>query len=667
MDMDAETARRLPDLLAEVLERPPEQWDAFLAAACGNDPALRAEVLSLAGRQTASHGFLETPAYVFPDASTVGLDQGELEPGETLGDCKILALIGEGGMGEVYLADDTRLGRRVAVKLLKRHLHDALGQRFRQEQRVLAGLTHPGIARLYNASVADGRAYLVMEYVEGDRLDDFCDKRCLSIDERLTLFRKVCAAVAYAHQNLVIHRDLKPANIRVTPEGEPKLLDFGIAKLVDPQADHDHAQTVTQYGAMTPGYASPEQLRGENVTTATDIYSLGVVLYELLCGRRPFDPHARRPVEAGREETVTRPSGTEPVAEAAERRAATPARLRRRLAGDLDNIVLLAMRPDPARRYPSVSQLVEDIRRHLEGQPVAARKETLRYVGAKLIARNKAFTAAAALVLLTLVGGIIATSWQAHRADEQRRRADRRFDDVRRLADSLMGEIHDSVQTLAGSTPTRKLIVARALEYLDNLSKEADTPALRLDMAAAYEKLGDVQGNPYFANLGDTGGALASYLKAKGLLHSLAGPGNPPTAEVLMGLGRIDRALGDIAEVKGDYPETVRAYRQSLDVFAQLAREKPSDPGGDRRIGPRLRNLGGRSRPDGKRAGGAGALLRAVARLPAKAGRPGSGQCKIPAGRGHRGHETRRIDVERQGARGQRHRPRRGGSEDAGR
>ncbi len=578
--MNAETARRLPDLLADLLERPPEQWDAFLADACGDDPALRVEVLSLAGCQATSSEFLETPAYVLPDAVIDSLNQGELKPGETLGDCKVLELIGEGGMGEVYLADDTRLGRRVAVKLLKRHLQDALGQRFRQEQRVLAGLTHPGIARLYDASGADGRAYLVMEYVEGEPLDKFCDNRRLSISGRLTLFRKVCAAVSYAHQNLVVHRDLKPANIRVTLDGEPKLLDFGIAKLLDPATEGDAGHTVTQFGAMTRSHASPEQLRGESVTTATDTYSLGVVLYELLCGRLPFDPKHRDADQA-----APRFGAVTLTPAIAEERGTTPVRLGRQLAGDLDNIVRLALRPEPARRYPSVSQFSDDLRRHLEAQPVTARKETLRYVAAKFITRNRAFAVAALLALLALIGGIAATGWQAHQAnvqrrlaDAQRQKAEQRFEDVRHLADSLMGEIHDSVQDLAGATPTRKLIVSRALEYLDNLSRDADTPALRLDLAAAYRKIGDVQGNQYSSNLGDSDGALASYRKAETLLTPLPEAATGSTMTARVELGRIERALGDMAQFRGDFAEMTRRYRQSLEIFAQLEREQPSDP-----------------------------------------------------------------------------------------
>ena len=296
------TAARLPDLVADALALPPAGRAAFLTRACGGDDALLTEALALAGHDSGT--FLERPAYALEDNDLAPPGGGELPPGVTLGDCRVIALLGEGGMGEVYLAEDTRLERRVAVKLLKRRLDDAsLARRFRHERRVLAALTHPNVARLYGGGTTpEGRPYLVMEYVEGEPLDRFCDRRGLGVTARLALFRKVCAAVSYAHQNLVVHRDLKPANIRVTPEGEPKLLDFGVAKLLDPEGSTGTRAdpTMTLAAAMTPEYASPEQLRGEAITTASDVYSLGVVLFELLCGERPCTLKNRRPDELAR-------------------------------------------------------------------------------------------------------------------------------------------------------------------------------------------------------------------------------------------------------------------------------------------------------------------------------------------------------------------------------
>ena len=579
--MESERTQRVMDLYLDACELAPGDQTTFLQDRCGTDDALREEVAALLRARTDEPDFLAEPIFCVGAELLADAAAGTLRPGDRLGDCVVESLLGIGGMGEVYLARDRVLGRPVAVKLIQRGRGSDLLRHFRHERQVLAGLNHPHIARLYGGAVTPtGQAYLVMEYVEGEGLDVYCRERCLSVADRLVLFRKVCAAVSHAHQHLVVHRDIKPANIRVTPEGEPKLLDFGIAKLLDPTMEGNDRHTMTQLGAMTRSYASPEQLRGESVTTATDIYTLGVVLYELLCGILPFDPKHR-----DADQTAPRPGSVAFTTDIARERGTTPARLGRQLAGDLDNIVQLAMRPEPARRYPSVSQFSDDLRRHLEAQPVTARKETLRYVAAKFVTRNRALAVAASLALLALIGGIAATGWQAHRADVQRRLADaqrlkaeRRFEDVRHLADSLMGEIHDSVQDLAGATPTRKLIVSRALEYLDNLSQDADTPALRLDLAAAYRKIGDVQGNPYGSNLGDTDGALASYRKAENLLISPPDAKAGGTETARLELGRTERALGDMAELRGDFAEMTRRYRQSLEIFSHLAREQPSDP-----------------------------------------------------------------------------------------
>ena len=439
------------DIFAQVWEPPPEEQTAVLAQACPDDEAVRREVISLLQARGAAPDFLAAPAL----QDGLGLlksavAEGELQPGEMLAECWVLSLLGEGGMGEIYLAEDTRLERRVAVKLLKQRVDDAsLARRFRHERKILAALTHPNIARLYGGgTTAAGRSYLIMEYVEGERLDHFCQRRGLGITERLTLFRKVCAAVAYAHQNLVVHRDLKPANIRVTAEGEPKMLDFGIAKLLDPDGASGGQidATLTLSAAMTPEYASPEQIKGEPNNTVSDVYSLGVVLYELLTGQRPYAHlRGRRPDELARaicEEEPPRLSTvanlTFTVAPASAGSVGEPAldhkahlRLRQQLKGDLDNIVGKALHRNPARRYPNVIQLADDLRRYAEGQPVSARRDTFAYRTGKFVRRNKAtVAAAAALAVLALVVGLVVATLEA-------RRANRRFADVRRWA---MGE-----------------------------------------------------------------------------------------------------------------------------------------------------------------------------------------------------------------------------------
>jgi eukaryotic-like serine/threonine-protein kinase len=282
-----EQAERLAGLVKAAVERGPDAWPAFLDEACRLDPEMRAKVEALLSHRERASRFIEKPAVEL--AAETFFRGGVPKVNDAIGNYKILSLVGGGGMGDVYLARDRQLHRLVALKFVRYGLHSSdLTHRFQREEQILASLSHPNIARLYGGAVtAEGVPYFVMEYVDGTRLDDYCEKNHLSIRERLALFRKVCGAVAYAHQHLVIHRDIKPGNIRVTVEGEPMLLDFGIAKLLDPAASLGAEQTVTSARAMTPEYASPEQVRGESMATTSDVYSLGVVLYKLLSGKSP--------------------------------------------------------------------------------------------------------------------------------------------------------------------------------------------------------------------------------------------------------------------------------------------------------------------------------------------------------------------------------------------
>ena len=465
-----EEAARVPDLFAEASALPADQQPGYLERACASSAALRAEVESLLGFGSKLPEFLARPA-IGRGLEQLGLGAaGELPTGTLLGEHRVVSLLGIGGMGEVYLAEDTVHGRQVALKLIGQgRVEEVRGRHFRHERKVLAALNHPHIARLYGSGVTpDGRAYLVMEYVEGERLDRFCETRGLGINERLALFRKVCAAVSYAHQNLIVHRDLKPANIRVTPEGEPKLLD---PEGTDARSD----PTLTMQGAMTPEYASPEQLKSEPITTGADVYSLGVVLYELLCGQRPFAHlKGRRPDELARavcEEEPPRPStvagrtssALAATAQPVEQIPTTittaqmrPATLRRRLEGDLDNIVAKALQKELSRRYPSVLALSEDLRRHGEGLPVRARRDTLRYRTGKFVRRHKAGVAAVSLLVLALVGGLVATTWQARLATEQRDRA-RLAQAKAEAAQKQSDRINRFLQQLLGSASPRKM------------------------------------------------------------------------------------------------------------------------------------------------------------------------------------------------------------------
>ena len=564
-------AEAVAELFKSALERPPAERADYLNAACDN-PEVRAEVESLLRAHGRANNFIDGSALEFAAEMLAQGPSPDLQP--QISGYQIISRIGAGGMGDVFLAEDLKLHRRVALKLVRPGMWSAeIRQRFQYEEQILASLNHPNIAHLHGAGVAsDGTPCFVMEYVEGAPIDHYCQRENLSLQARLDLFRKVCAAVQYAHQHLVIHRDLKPSNILVTNDGEPKLLDFGIAKLLTP-TDSTLQPAVTIAGMMTPNYASPEQVRGENVTTASDVFGLGVLLYELLTGRRPYRTRTTSPHEVVRlicEVEPERPSTAVRERES----SASDARL---LLGDLDNIVLMALRKEPERRYQSVAQFSEDIRRYLEGLPVSAHKDTVGYRASKFIRRHKVAVIAALLFAGTLVAGIVATEWEAHRANVQRLRAERRFNDVRRLAHSLMFEIHDSVQNLQGSTPTRRLIVTRALEYLDGLAREAgDNASLQRELATAYEKVGEIQGNPYSANLGDTAGALTSYEKAAHIREALRQ--TAATTDSEMELGRTYRALGDILEVKGEVPQTIKEYERSLQLFVRLAAANPADP-----------------------------------------------------------------------------------------
>jgi non-specific serine/threonine protein kinase/serine/threonine-protein kinase len=623
--------------VAELLA--PGKRPDYLDQACAGDSELRIEVESLLrALSQAGSEFMVRPAGELMQPA-----DGEVQVisriGRRLGPYQVVAEIGQGGMGEVYRAMrmDGQFDQQVAIKLVRVGLRSSfMVERFLHERQILATLNHPNIARLLDGGTTeDGVPYLVMELIDGDRIDAYCQAHRLSVTERLQLFLPACAAVEYAHQRLIVHRDIKPGNILVAEDRTPKLLDFGIAKIIDASGE---AET-TMARPMTPEYASPEQIRGEPITTATDVYSLGMVLYHLLTGRSPYLVSSRIPSRLSYAITETEPQRPSSVVmtpvrvEAHEAvpsahvdavlsdREPTAALLRRRLSGDLDNILLMALRKEPERRYGSVQQLSADITRHLNGLPVSASKGSWSYTAGKFIARHRAAVAAAALVLVALVAGIAATEHQANIARVERAKAQKRFDDVRQFSNSLIFDIHDALQDIPGTTQARNLLLDRAVQYLDRVAKDAnDDIDLQRELALGYQRLATVQGDATVSNLGQVSAAEASSRKAEALFEAVARanpanttdqlnvamihrkkamsnvyyPDGRPEIEKALAFSdplmradgqnpkvRMERAielqvLGASLDLSGEREQSAETYRQSLDMARSVARLDPN-------------------------------------------------------------------------------------------
>ena len=515
--MSPETWQEIKRIFDAAVELTPSAQPAFLNSTCRDDD-MRREVERMLAADYATvldHSLLATHSFA----------EGARLEGRRIGRYRIVDEVGRGGMGAVFSAvrDDGQFDQKVAIKVILSGLNtDTIARRFRNERQILASLEHPNIARLLDGGMSDdGLPFYVMEFIEGEPIDDYCRTRELTLHARLDLFRQVCAAVSYAHRRLIVHRDIKPSNILVTPAGEVKLLDFGIAKVVS-QTNGDERGTATQLGLMTPAYASPEQFRGEQVTTATDIYSLGVVLYRLLTGQLPYDLTGLRLDQMLRLVCETEPPRPSHAIANLETSTETIESNPQMLKGDLDNIVLKALKKEPDRRYESVEQFSEDIRRYLAELPVSARPDTFSYRASKFVKRNRVAVITASLVFFALIAGIVGTTYQARAARRERERAEKRFEQVRKLANNVVFKYHDAIADLPGATATREMLVKDALEYLDNLSQDAqDNPALAQELALTYLKIGNVQGETYRANLGDSSGALVSYGKSVEILESL--------------------------------------------------------------------------------------------------------------------------------------------------
>ncbi len=550
--------RNLQDIFDEICLLDEDMRRGILEERCQDDAGLRSEVERL------------VRAY---DQERAANAEASVTPGgRRFGVWQTIHLIARGGMGEVWLARraDGQHEQQAALKILSPYLaaSDSV-DRFRRERQLLARLEHPNIARLLDGGMSPlGEPYLVMEYVEGIRLDRYCEHRQLSIQDRLLLFLKVCAAVAAAHQYLVVHRDLKPGNILVTADGEPKLLDFGIAKLIDVEAGLQ--QTATANIFLTPMYASPEILRGQPVSIGSDIYSLGVILYEMLAGRRPFDGSRLSPaalVEAVTEKDPALPSS-----------ACADQKLKTALRGDLDSIALKALARNPDERYHSVAQLADDVTRHLDGQPVVAVQGSGWYVVRKFVRRNALAVSAAAVLLLSLAAGLAGTLWQARVARQERTIAEQRFNDARQLANYLLFDLYDSVGKIPGTMPVQADMARRTLEYLDRMAAiKSNDPSLRLELAQGYHRLGALLSRgPNGDTLGHNAQAVEIERKALALVEPLAAE-RPSDLATRRTLAAIQGELGAALSLTGQYKEALTWLQKSAQTFDDIARSRPDD------------------------------------------------------------------------------------------
>jgi eukaryotic-like serine/threonine-protein kinase len=592
--MGDERWKRAEAILDRLLDLPGEERHARLEALTADDAALRADVLALLEEGERGGGPLDEPPERFFEGVLEEAPGSSSTGGRTIGPYRVLSELGRGGMGEVYLAEraDGEFEHRVALKIVRGGLdRREIIERFRHERQILARLRHPNIASLYDGGVADdGTPYFAMEYVEGERITDYADRMRLDLDARIRLFESVCAAVAHAHRNLVVHRDLKPANVLVTADGTAKLLDFGIARIVDPQAD-DAAQTTQRF--LTPAYASPEHVRGLPTTTATDVYSLGVLLYELLTGHHPHGDTSRSAevVRAILEDeprdpstVVTSDTGDTTAAEIARRRSMLPADLQRRLRGDLDNIVVKALRKNPEERYGSVDDLREDLERYRHLLPVTARPATVGYRVRKFVRRNRIAVASGATLLVALVAFAAAMSVLYARAEANRARAleaeraaAREAETAKRVSEFMMDlfrvsnpdastwealtarqVLERAVERIRTELDDQPLVRARLLGSLASVHTglgryeearrlheesleiwKANPGEDRLDYATALQNYASL-----LRKTADYRGALGAYRQSMMIREAALGPEHPDVAECLTGMGIVYNNLG---------------------------------------------------------------------------------------------------------------------------
>lgn len=559
--------RQIEDLFQRAMDLPPGARREFLDSQDG----VEASVIEEAARLIAASSSADR---IFEDRAWMGalLDKTQ-DPrvGTILGAWRLRKPLGGGGMGTVYLAEraDEQFHKQAALKIVRLGLDsEAMLRRFRRERQILASLEHPNIARLLDGGVTgDGYPYLVMEYIEGERLDQYCQSRRLSARETVCLFRRICASVRYLHRNLILHCDLKPSNVIVTPEGEPVLLDFGIARWADEAGAGN--QTSTAF-IFTPRFASPEQVAGLPLTTQCDVYSLGVILFEMLTGQSPYGATERSPTDWMRAVESMEPPLPSRVPSASIAAAD--------LKGDLDRILLAAMRKDRTERYGSVEALDEDLRRYLEGLPVQAGPQTVAYRLRKFAARHRAGVAGSAAVFLALVGGLATTLYEARVAARERDRAERRFDDVRGLARLILFEFHDGVMNLPGSTGLQRELIEKTLAHLESIAADArEDTKLMTELAGSYLRLGNLQGNPYYPNLGEAPRSLATYDRGLRLLAAVPEGTGPVPLEQSRAL--LWRARSEVAAMTSNDQTSLDDLKHALRLLEALVRREPANPG----------------------------------------------------------------------------------------
>ncbi|MCU1288932.1 MAG: ppkA [Acidobacteria bacterium] len=591
--MTPERWQHLKSVLETAMEISPTEREVYLKNACSGDDELLREVESFLAFENAGGDVFDKPAFSTAFKELSAADAADNFVGMKIGKYRIISELGSGGMGMVFLAErtDGEFEQQVAVKILRRSFFNSSAkQKFQQERQILARLKHPYIAQLLDGGATEENTpFLVMEHVRGTPITRYAAEKNLSLSEKLDLFRKVCEAVSFAHRNLIVHRDLKPDNILINEDGIPKLLDFGIAKLL---SENEINATVTRFQALTPEYASPEQITGGAITTATDIYGLGIILYELVTGQRPFaasSSNAEQLLHAIAETAPVKPSEALTKNANDQRKRETQSGVsspdapffsrllffRSIIKTDLDNIILKALRKNPERRYKSVELFAEDIRRHLAGLPVTARPDTFLYRAEKFVSRNPLAFAATLLAFVCLSGGLLISNYQRQIAIAERAKAERRFKDVRALANSFMFEINEKIDE--SPIKARELLVMRAIEYLDKLAAEADSDiTLQSELATAYEKIGDVQSEIFKPGLGNSQGAYESHRKAL-QMREIIYSRSPQDVQSGLELAQSYVKIGNVSSMIGNTASAVEYYNKAVALHEKLLSIEPEN------------------------------------------------------------------------------------------